>query len=119
MVTAVAVVTACDDRSARGTRATGGWRHFQPPPVTGTYQLSAAAVARVTGMPTSALAASARAQRGYGQVTAPQALPSEAPKLSSGGRPQIMLICAEYWAPCAAERWALVMALSKFGPPPA
>ena len=117
MVTAVAVVTACDGQPVgpRDPGPTAGGGSFQPPPVTGTYQLSAAAVARVTGMPASALAASARAQRGYGQVTAPQALPSEAPKLSSGGRPQIMFICAEYWAPCAAERWALVMALSKFG----
>jgi hypothetical protein len=26
-----------------------------------------------------------------------------------------MFVCAEYWYKCAAERWALVMALSKFG----
>jgi Domain of unknown function (DUF929) len=24
-------------------------------------------------------------------------------------------VCAEYWYKCAAERWAVVMALSKFG----
>ena len=88
---------------------------YRPPSVTGTYQLPAGAVSLVEGVPVSALIASAQAQLGRGQVTAPEKLPAAAPPLSSGGRPEIMFICAEYWSKCAAERWALVMALSKFG----
>jgi hypothetical protein len=88
---------------------------YRPPSVTGTYQLPAGAVSRVEGVPVSAVIASAQAQLGRGQVTPPEKLPAAAPKLSSGGRPEIMFICAEYWYKCAAERWALVMALSKFG----
>jgi hypothetical protein len=88
---------------------------WRSPSVTGTYQVPAGAVSRVEGVPVSALIASARAQLGRGQVTPPQKLPPAAPKLSRGGRPEIMFICAEYWSRCAAERWALVMALSKFG----
>jgi hypothetical protein len=88
---------------------------WRPPSVTGTYPLPAGAVSRVEGAPVSALVASAQAQLGRGQVTPPEKLPPAAPKLSPGGRPEIMVICAEYWSKCAAERWALVMALSKFG----
>ncbi len=88
---------------------------WRPPSATGTYQLPAGAVSRVEGVLVSALIASARAQLVRGQVTRPEKLPPPAPKLRSGGRPEVMFICAEYWSPCAAERWALVMALSKFG----
>jgi hypothetical protein len=88
---------------------------YRPPSATGTYQLPAGAVSLVEGIPVSAFIANAKAQLGRGQVTPPEKLPPSAPKLSSGGRPEIMFICAEYWSKCAAERWALVMALSKFG----
>ena len=88
---------------------------FRPPSATGTYQLPTGAVSRVEGVPVSALIANARAQLDRGQVTSPEKLPPSAPKLGSGGRTEIMFICAEYWSKCAAERWALVMALSKFG----
>jgi Domain of unknown function (DUF929) len=88
---------------------------WRPPSVTGTYQLPAGAVSLVEGVPVSALIASVRAQLGRGQVTPPENLPAAAPPLRSGGRPEIMFLCAEYWSKCAAERWALVMALSKFG----
>jgi Domain of unknown function (DUF929) len=88
---------------------------YRPPSATGTYQLPAGAVSRVEGVPVSALIANARAQLSRGQVTPPEKLPPASSPLSSGGRPEIMFICAEYWSKCAAERWALVMALSKFG----
>jgi hypothetical protein len=88
---------------------------YRPPSAAGTYRLPAGAVSLVAGVPVSALMANAQAQLGRGQVTPPQKLPSAASPLSSGGRPEIMFICAEYWSKCAAERWALVMALSKFG----
>ncbi len=88
---------------------------YRPPSATGTYRLPAGAVSRVEGILVSALIANARAQLGRDQVTPPEKLPPGAPPLSLGGHPEIMFICAEYWSKCAAERWALVMALSKFG----
>ena len=86
-----------------------------PQPAKGTYLLPANAVSQVEAVPVSALAGNATAQLGRGQVTAPEKLPPGAPRLSSGGHPEIMFICAEYWPQCAAERWAFVMALVKFG----
>jgi len=50
-----------------------------------------------------------------GTVTAPSNLPASVPALTSGGKPEILYIGAEYCPYCAAERWALVIALSKFG----
>jgi hypothetical protein len=81
----------------------------------GTYLLPADAVSQAEAVPVSALAGNATAQLGLGQVTAPEKLPPGAPRLSSGGHPEVMFICAEYWPQCAAERWAFVMALAKFG----
>ena len=113
-IAAVALAGNLGGQGAPGAAPAKGapWR---PPSATGTYQLPAGAVSLVEGVPVSALIASAQAQLGRGQVTPPEKLPAAAPKLSSGGRPEIMFICAEYWSKCAAERWALVMALSKFG----
>jgi hypothetical protein len=88
---------------------------YQPPAATGTYRLPAGAASLVERVPVTALIANARAQLDRGHVTAPEKLPPAAPALSPGGRPEVMFICAEYWYKCAAERWALVMALSKFG----
>jgi hypothetical protein len=87
----------------------------RPQPAKGTYLLPAKAVSRVEAVSVSALAGNAMAQLGRGEVSAPEKLPPGAPRLSSGGHPEIMFICAEYWPPCAAERWAFVMALAKFG----
>jgi hypothetical protein len=93
----------------------GGSTAARPAAADGTYQLPVSAVSAVESVPVSALVGNARAELGTGQVTAPEKLPAAAPKLGAGGRPEVMFVCAEYWAPCAAERWALVMALSKFG----
>jgi thiol-disulfide isomerase/thioredoxin len=37
------------------------------------------------------------------------------PPLTSGGKPEIVYMGAEYCPYCAAERWAMVVALSRFG----
>jgi Domain of unknown function (DUF929) len=71
--------------------------------------------AAVAGVPVGVLIANRKAQLGRGQVTSPLGLPPAAPRLNAGGRPEIMFVCAEYWFKCAAERWAFVMALAKFG----
>jgi hypothetical protein len=88
---------------------------YRPPAATGTYALQAGAVAAVERIPVRALIANARAQSGRDQVLPPERLPAAAPKLRSDGRPEIIFMCAEYWFKCAAERWPLEMALSKFG----
>ncbi len=51
---------------------------------------------------------------GQGSVTTlPKAL--SAPALTSGGKPQVVYIGAEYCPYCATERWPMVIALSRFG----
>jgi hypothetical protein len=97
--------------STKPAAARGGY----PQPAAGTYALPAKALSQVTAVPVSALAGNAVAELGGGQVTPPQRLPATAPRLSSAGHPEVMFVCAEYWPQCAAERWAFVMALSKFG----
>jgi Domain of unknown function (DUF929) len=109
----IAAVALASSLGGRGAQAEGG--PYRPPSVTGTYRLPASAVSLVEGVPVSALIANAQAELGRGRVTSPEKLPPAAPPLSSGGRPEIMFICAEYWSKCAAERWAVVTALSKFG----
>ena len=47
-------------------------------------------------------------------VTAPQVLKGQ-PTLTDGGKPEVLFIGAEFCPYCAAERWAMVMALSRFG----
>jgi hypothetical protein len=45
----------------------------------------------------------------------PKALPAGTPPLEQGGKPEILYLGAEYCPYCAAERWAIVVALSRFG----
>ncbi len=66
-------------------------------------------VRATTSVPQSALAA-------VGNGTSsnpPKAI--TAPALTSNGKPEVLYVGAEYCPYCAAERWALVVALSKFG----
>lgn len=49
-----------------------------------------------------------------GSVTSPRSV-SGSPPLTSGGKPELLYIGADYCPYCAAERWSLVVALSKFG----
>ena len=112
VIVTVAVTVIVGGRGDTGPTPVDGTHRPSP---TGTYQLPASAVSLMKGVPVSSLVASAQAQLGSGEVVPPEKLPPSAPKLSAGGHPEIMFICAEYWSKCAAERWALVMALSKFG----
>jgi thiol-disulfide isomerase/thioredoxin len=53
---------------------------------------------------------------GSGNVTAtPITLKGNQPPLTSGGKPVMLYMGAEYCPYCAAERWAMVVALSRFG----
>jgi thiol-disulfide isomerase/thioredoxin len=41
--------------------------------------------------------------------------PVSGPSLTSGGKPELLYIGADYCPYCAAERWAMIVALSRFG----
>jgi hypothetical protein len=52
---------------------------------------------------------------GTGQVDATPSLLKGAPALTADGKPRVLYVGAEYCPFCAAERWAVVVALSRFG----
>jgi hypothetical protein len=72
-----------------------------------------ASLTALTGKVTSVPAATLD-QVGGGTVTAPPTTISGA-ALTSGGKPEILYIGAEYCPYCAAERWGMIVALSRFG----
>lgn len=71
--------------------------------------VSAALYQNLTGVSTSTLATIGT---GHG-VTNPTAISGTA--LTQNGKPEVLYIGAEYCPFCAAERWAMIVALSKFG----
>jgi Domain of unknown function (DUF929) len=73
-------------------------------------QASAAVLAGVTGVPATVFD-----QIGAGQVTTPPPTLSGQPALTDGGKPLVVYLGAEYCPYYAAERWAMVAALSRFG----
>jgi len=68
-------------------------------------------IGQVTSVPSAALDA---VGAGTG-VSPPAALPSGTPPLTQDGKPEILYIGAEYCPFCAAERWSMAIALSRFG----
>jgi thiol-disulfide isomerase/thioredoxin len=52
---------------------------------------------------------------GTGGASAPQALHSQPPLKGPTGKPEFFYFGAEYCPYCAAQRWAVVVALSRFG----
>ena len=79
----------------------------------GTFALTSQLTSQVEGVPVSALAAAAKSTPA-GAAPA-QKLPDNTKILMVDGKPEILYMGAEYCPFCAAERWSLVMALSKFG----
>jgi Domain of unknown function (DUF929) len=51
---------------------------------------------------------------GLGSATASQK-PISDPPLTSGGKPELLYVGAEFCPFCAAERWSMIQALSRFG----
>ncbi len=86
-----------------GSASTAG----EPPGPTGAALT--ALVGEVTSVPAAALA-----QVGSGTVTSTPTSISGAP-LTSGGKPEMLYMGAEYCPYCAAERWSMIVALSRFG----
>jgi hypothetical protein len=72
-----------------------------------------ASLARLTTQVTSVPAA-VLDQVGSGQVTSVPSKITGAP-LTSDGKPEMLYIGAEYCPYCAAERWSMIVALSRFG----
>jgi hypothetical protein len=72
-------------------------------------QAVASLVTTTTSVPTATLD-----KIGAGATTSPPKSISGAP-LTSGGKPEVLYIGAEYCPYCAAERWSMVVALSRFG----
>ena len=70
---------------------------------------SAALVRKVTSLPETVFA-----QVKTGTATAAPK-PITAPPLTADGKPEILYVGAEYCPYCATERWAMVIALSRFG----
>ena len=69
-------------------------------------------VSKLTSVPASTLDS---VGKGGGAVTAiPQPVKS-APALTANGKPEMLYMGAEYCPYCAAERWAMIVALSRFG----
>jgi len=76
----------------------------------GGVALPASVQADVTSVPASTFAAV-----GAGSVYSGALRTGSGPALTSGGKPEMLYIGAEWCPYCAAERWAMATALSRFG----
>src|SRR4051794_39526551 len=85
-----------------GTHKKAGSGHVRTP-------VSASVLAAVTGVPASTFDS---VGTGSG-ATPPKIL--KGITLTRGGKPELLYVGAEYCPYCAAERWAMVTALSRFG----
>jgi hypothetical protein len=80
----------------------------QVSPATGT-PISTALIKKLDSVPLSVMAAAPKG----GLVATPQAISD--PPLTAAGKPDLLYIGAEFCPVCATERWAMYLALSKFG----
>jgi len=78
---------------------------------TGAGNATAKAIQQVTSVPASTLEQVGAPSGGW----APVRLPAGTPAVEASGKPMVMYIGAEYCPYCAAERWPMVVALSRFG----
>lgn len=69
----------------------------------------------VTQAITSVASSSLTGQPDLSTIATPPAVVTGAPALTSGGKPQVLYVGAEYCPYCAATRWALAVALTRFG----
>ncbi|HTW20314.1 MAG TPA: DUF929 family protein [Mycobacteriales bacterium] len=75
---------------------------------------SAAVVSRLTSVPASTISAVGAGGSGILAGGLPETIRGGQP-LASAGKPTVLYIGAEFCPYCAAERWALIQALSRFG----
>ena len=87
-----------------------------PPTAASTSSLTGTALAgvvsKVTSVPASTLDS---VGSGNGAVSAKPQPVTGGTALTSGGKPEMLYLGAEYCPYCAAERWPMVVALSRFG----
>jgi Domain of unknown function (DUF929) len=106
IVVVVAVVLAFVLTGGHGGSSGSSAGSTAPPP-RGTA--SSSVLGQLTSVPAATLD-----QVGAGQTSAnPTSISGAA--LTSGGKPEVLYIGAEYCPYCAAERWAVIVALSRFG----
>ena len=74
----------------------------------------AAVAASITSVPAATLDKVGQGVIGSGPYPNPLR-PISGPALTSGGKPEVLYMGAEYCPYCATERWAMVVALSRFG----
>jgi hypothetical protein len=72
----------------------------------------ASVVSDVTSVPASTLD---KIKDGSGQVTTKPAAITGGAALTANGKPEMLYMGAEYCPYCAAERWSMIVALSRFG----
>ena len=83
----------------------------KPPATQSNGTASAALVSAVTSVPASVLDKVGNGQFG-GKI---QAVTTGGSALTSGGKPEMLYMGAEYCPYCAASRWAMIVALNRFG----
>jgi len=109
-IVVVLIAVKLTSSSSKGTVSAGGT--YNPEPAPGEV------VTTLNGIPAASLASSLAA---YGKSLegAPHAIngvaPPAPPGQGPGGPPEFFYMGANYCPYCAAERWAMVTALSKFG----
>jgi hypothetical protein len=86
--------------------------HSKPKSGLATTAASSNVVKAVTSVPTSAFDAVDLTTSGFN--AAPKAITGQ-PKLTENGKAEVLYMGAEYCPYCAAERWPLAVALSRFG----
>jgi hypothetical protein len=94
-------------------KVAGGGSTPKGPANAGTFALTPNLLSQVEDVPVSTLVAAAKSEPSG--TTPAQVLPADTKVLMLDGKPEILYMGAEYCPFCAAERWAMVMALSKFG----
>jgi thiol-disulfide isomerase/thioredoxin len=78
-----------------------------------TAKSNATVVSQITNVPATVLDKVGAGPTGSTAVSPLK--PISSPALTSGGKPEMLYIGAEYCPYCAAERWSMVVALSRFG----
>jgi hypothetical protein len=106
VVVLVIVVVIIVVKVAGGGGGAGAGASTSPPAGT---PVSAAITNKLTSIPLSTLASAPTS----GLVTTPQSISD--PSLKADGKPDLLFIGAEFCPICATERWAMYVALSKFG----
>src|SRR5271165_800896 len=105
IIAVIAVVISFVLLSGNSTPSTSSGGASAPP----TGSALDAVVTKTTTVPAATLD-----QVGAGQVSATPTAITGTP-LTSGGKPEMLYMGAEYCPYCAAERWSMVVALSRFG----